>query len=248
LIKLATREGEMMAMQGSAHEGSAHDAVGPDRTTRLLAAGGVAGPIIFVALVVVGGFLYDGYSHVSQAISELGGEGAEYAALQNFNFIMVGVLVIGFAWGLARGRAASLLGAALVGFFGLSSSIANGLLPCDLGCEGTTTVGLLHNITGIAGFLAAIAGMFVLERQWRTNPGWRGHAVLTRRAAFLALAGLVGFIVTKAAELESIDGLLQRVFVVVLLAWIALTAARLYRDVSGVVSGERGVESSGRPA
>ncbi len=213
----------------AATQGRIQDSVSSDRTTRLLAAGGVVGPILFVALVVVGGFLYDEYSHISQAISELGGAGAEYAALQNFNFIMIGVLVIGLSWGLVRGRGEPLLGPVLVGLFGLSSSIANGLLPCDLGCEGQTTVGLLHNISGVFGFLAAIAGMFVLERRWRSDPGWQGHAVFTRRAAFVALAGLAGFIVTRAAEVESIDGLVQRVFVVTLLTWIVVTSARLYR-------------------
>jgi len=61
----------------------------PSRAVRLAALGGVVGPILFASLVVIGGILYDGYSHTSQKISELGGEGAEYAVLQNLNFIMI---------------------------------------------------------------------------------------------------------------------------------------------------------------
>ena len=56
------------------------------RAVRLAALGGVIGPILFAVLVIVAGFAYDGYSHVSQKISELGGEGAEFALLQNLNF------------------------------------------------------------------------------------------------------------------------------------------------------------------
>ena len=67
---------------------------------RLLALGGTVGPALFVATIIAAGFLYDGYSHVSQTISELGGEGAEYALLQNMNFLVLGVLVLGFAWAL----------------------------------------------------------------------------------------------------------------------------------------------------
>jgi len=44
-----------------------------DATTRLAVIGGVIGPILFAVLVVVGGILYDGYSHTSQKVSELGG-------------------------------------------------------------------------------------------------------------------------------------------------------------------------------
>ena len=90
----------------------------------------------------------------------------------------------------------------------------------------------MHNVTGLAGFAAAIAGMLLLAKRWRHDPRWRAHARLTRAAAFVALAGLVGFIATEALEAEAIDGLLQRVFVAVLLGWITITGLRLSRDGS----------------
>jgi hypothetical membrane protein len=34
---------------------------------------GIAAPLIFALLVTVSGAMYEGYSHASQAISELGG-------------------------------------------------------------------------------------------------------------------------------------------------------------------------------
>ncbi len=202
------------------------------RAVWLAAVGGVIGPILFVVLIIVGGVLYEGYSHVSQKISELGGEGAEYALLQNLNFILFGVLVIGFSWALARWFGPSYLGPALIALFGLSSSIANGLLPCDLGCSGETTVGLLHNITGMTGFLAAILGMFVLAKRWQRDSRWQSHVGFTRRAAFVAIGGLVWFVATQALDAQSTAGLAQRVFAGALLLWIAITAARLAREVA----------------
>jgi len=204
----------------------------PSRAVRLAALGGVVGPILFASLVVIGGILYDGYSHTSQKISELGGEGAEYAVLQNLNFIMIGVLVIGFAWALARVLGPPLLGPVLIGIFGLLSSIANGLLPCDAGCKGETTVGLLHNITGVVGFIAAIVGMFVLARRWRDDPTWQPHVGFTRGAAFVAIGGLVWFIATQALDAQNLAGIAQRVFVSALLLWIAVTAARLLSEIT----------------
>lgn len=197
---------------------------------RLAAMGGVIGPTVFAALVVLGGALYRGYSHAGQKISELGGEGAEYAMLQNVNFVLLGVSVIGFAWALAQVFGPPYWGPALIGVFGLSSAIANGLLPCDAGCQGETTIGLLHNITGLIGFVAAIVGMFVLARRWRDDPNWRNHAGFTRGAAFVASAGFVWFFATQAMDAQSLSGIAQRTFVGALLVWIIVTAVRLTRE------------------
>ena len=180
--------------------------------------------------MVLGGALSSGYSHMTQTISELGGAEAEYAILQNINFLLLGFVVIGFGWVLSVSRGGAFLGPALVGFFGLSSAIANGLLPCDAGCKGQTTVGLLHNITGLAGFVAVIAGMFVLARLWHVDPAWRSHALFTRRTTFVALVGLIGFVATQAMDVDTVDGLLQRIFVAAILVWITTTALRLYRE------------------
>lgn len=186
------------------------------------------GPILFALLVVVGGVVYGGYSHVSQKISELGGEGAEYAILQNLNFAFVGVLILGFSWALARTIGPSHLGPTLIGYFGLVF-LAHAWIPCDLGCNGETTVGLLHNVTGLTGFVATIAGMFVLARRWRRDPAWQTYAGFTWGAMSVALAGLTWFVITQAADLQSLAGIAQRTFAGALLLWIGATAWKLHR-------------------
>ena len=197
--------------------------------TRLAALGGVVGPIVFAMLVIVGGVLSDGYSHVTQKISELGGEGAEYALLQNINFIVLGLAVIGLSWALARTLGPPYTGMVLVAFFGLVAVIHGGLLHCDIGCTGTTTEGLIHNITGVTGFIATIAGMFVLARRWQHDSMWRPHARFTRGVASVAIGALVWFVVTQAADKQSFAGIAQRIMAGALLLMIATTAARLFR-------------------
>ncbi len=202
-----------------------------DRSIRVAALGGVIGPILFAVMVIVGGVVYDGYSHVSQKISELGGAGAENAILQNLNFIMLGVLILGFSWALARVIGPPYLGPALIGYFGLIAVVHGALLPCDVGCQGQTTVGLLHNVTGVSAFIATIVGMFVLARRWRDDPIWRSHADFTRTVAFVAVGGLAWFIATQALDAQSLAGIAQRVFAGSLLLWIAATAWKLYRQI-----------------
>ena len=70
--------------------------------------------------------------------------------------------------------------------------------------------------------------MLVLARCWADDPAWITHVRFTRRAAFVAVVGLGAFVVTQAAELDSIDGLVQRVFAATLLIWITATALRLH--------------------
>lgn len=194
---------------------------------------GVIGPGLFAILVVTGGTLYNGYSHTGQKISELGGQGAEFAVLQNVNFIVSGLLVAWFAWALGRTLGPPYRGPALIGAFGISSFIANGLLPCDVACVGATPVAQAHNVTGLLGFLAAITGMLILARRWRHHPRWRHHVAPTVGAAAVAIAGLIWFIATVGGDPHHpLGGISQRVFVGALLVWIARTAWLLHRHLT----------------
>lgn len=200
---------------------------------RAAARGGVVGPFLFAAVVLVAGWQYGGYSHVRQKISELGGAGSEVALLQNINFLVFGILVLGFAWALGHHLGAPLLGPALLGVFGGASGLLQGVLPCDAGCAGSTPVGLAHNVTGLVGFLAALGGMVVLARRWRTDPRWSRHVTPTVVAVVVALAGLAWFVFTQATgDVHHVGGVAQRTFVVALLAWIARTAWLLDRQLA----------------
>lgn len=196
---------------------------------RLLAVAGIAGPALFVIAIATGGLLDDEYSHLNQAISELGGAGAANPAVQNTAFIVLGLCVIGFAWALSRAIDPPHVAPALLAVFGLSAAILQAVFPCDPGCRGATTSGLLHNTTGMTGFVAAIVAMFLLARRWRDDATWGRHALYTRISGYVALGGLIAFVITQAAQIDSIDGLVQRIFAVTLLLWVALTSAELLR-------------------
>lgn len=203
-----------------------------DNLLRFLALCGIAAPIVFVILVTVGGFIYEGYSHAIQAVSELGGVEAQYPLLQNTNFFVIGVLFIAFAFGLHRGIGGgrgSTLGPVLVGLFGVSSGLANAFLPCDPGCEFQSITGTMHNLTGLGGFIAAIAGIFVISRRLRGDPHWHSFhrfSWITGVAALVSLLLWIG--VAKAAEIDSVNGLLQRLFIAVWFIWVEVMALRLF--------------------
>lgn len=208
---------------------------------------GIVAPILFAVVVVVAGFFFDGYNHLDDKISELGGAEASSAWIQSTNFVVLGLLVAWFAWALVRQLGRPWLGAALIGFFGISSGIFNAVFPCDVDCAGATTVGLLHNLTGLAGFLAAITGMILLVRRWRNDEEWRSHVSFTRGAITLAIVGLVWFVALEATGATQWNGLAQRTFVVALLGWIFVTGLRLRRltNASGRHSIDRSTVAAG---
>jgi len=87
---------------------------------------------------------------------------------------------------------------------------------------------LLHNITGLGGFLTGLAGKVVLARVFRRTPEWRSHYRFTEAM----LAYTVVMLVVQAVLPDSISGLTQRLFIASLLVWIEVTAIVLYRRLS----------------
>ncbi len=182
--------------------------------------------------MTVAGFLYEGYSHATQAISELGGVEAQYPIVQNANFFVFGILVVAFAFGLHRGiggGSGSKLGPVLVGVFGIIT-VAQAFLPCDAGCEFQSLIGALHNLTGLSSFLALCVGILVTSRRLKGDPNWqsyRGYSLITGVAALVSLLAWIG--VSKAAGIDAVNGILQRVFIGIVLLWIEVVAIQLFR-------------------
>jgi hypothetical membrane protein len=202
---------------------------------------GIVAPVAFASVVVIAGALYPGYSHSTQLISELAAVHSPVAVIQTVNSLAMGVLLIPFAWalhaGTIRGRQ-SVLGSTLIGFFGFAA-IAYALLPCDPGGEFVTVTGSIHNAIAICGFLAALTGIFIVSRTLTSDPNWghkyRLYSMITAAAGLTALIlwivigssappGLPRF----AARVPSMNGILQRVFVGILLQWIEVMAIRLF--------------------
>lgn len=191
----------------------------------------MAAPAVFTVLVIIAGAYYPGYSHVTQAISELGGVAARNPLIQNVNFFVSGILIVAFAVGLYRhlGRAGhSVFGVVLVGAFGLVISV-HAFLPCDAGCAFVSPVGSAHNVSGLAGFLSVTAGVFLVSRVFAVDRNWRSYRAYSMMTAIAGFASLVLWIaLAKAARMQVMNGSLQRVFASIIFVWIEVIAVRLF--------------------
>jgi hypothetical membrane protein len=146
-----------------------------DPLVRIGALAGIGGPLLYVVVVAVTGYLTPGYDPVTQWISELGATGAPYATV--FNVIgpgLFGLLSIVFATGLwraLRGGPLAFAVAVLVGIAGIAG-ILEGVFPCDRGCVPVTPAGALHLAIGIVPLLGMLAAMEIFAFDVRKRPEW----------------------------------------------------------------------------
>lgn len=199
-----------------------------DRQGRLLLCG-VVGPPLFFAIFTVAGAGRPDYSAARDFVSwlSLGDQGWE----QIGNFILYGVLMLGFAAGTRsalRSGPASVAGPILLAAYGAGLVLA-GVFVADPGRDVTTFHGGMHIVSSVALFAALAAACFVFARRFIRVSGWRGFGLYSVATGFVVP---VLFFLTGGPMTQSlgITGAVQRVTIAVGWAWIVLLALRLRRQ------------------
>jgi len=205
--------------------------------TRLLLLCGVVGSPIFIATFLVEGATRPGYNPWRNFVSQLAtGEGGW---VQTLNFLVFGVLMLGFAIGLARSGARSIaiaLGVFAIGIIGaglFATDPALGYPPGEAALR--TTHGTVHGVAGLVSFTSNAVTCFVVAFHFRRDPRWRGFVRYSIATGIVVLALFVASTaVSVADELGQLPngptGLIQRASIVIGFGWIALLAYRLRRD------------------
>jgi hypothetical protein len=219
--------------KGEKHmETSAQSAGEQPAAIRLLLACGAIGPLLNSVVILVLGATRPGYNawQVPDSSLELGVGGW----MQITNYLVTGVLLLGFVIGLRRvlrtGRG-STWGPILFGIYGLTF-IGTGLFVTDPvlgyppGASSMLTVhGILHDLFGQLQFIALAVACFVLARRDAAAPerrGWTWYSVAT---GLLVVASDIFFFLTF--ELDGPAGLIERIGIIGGCSWIALLAIRL---------------------
>ena len=202
----------------------------PWTARRALATVGAAGPVVFLAVSVLAGLLKPGYDIREQAVSDLA-VGA-HGWLQTANFFALGAAMIASALALApacrHGRgspsAVALLAAAGAGMFTV------GLFPTDLVGAPATTSGAVHNTLSLGVFLALIVAAALhgrALRRARTDTGLARYSTLTAIGVFAILVVFALFAGDVGDPLHQVSGLIERLFIAGVLAWITVVSRRL---------------------
>ena len=196
------------------------------------------GPIAFTVAWIVAEALQDGYSPRRDYISELAALDARHAWLMITGFLLLGVGTVALGIGLAgalKGRLAR-IGSILVALAGVGIIVA-GLARVDCrsrldACAARIDAGdvswhsATHELVSLVLFLALVAAPLVLARAFSGDEPWRDlHAY----SITTGVVGLVLLVLLFSGVAGSWTGVVQRVFVTVLLLWIAILGARLIR-------------------
>lgn len=165
--------------------------------------------VLFLLTLVIAAENYPGYRHASQFVSELGASGAPTEMFFRFgNFLPCGILIMVFSFASIKvlpKSGVTTLGFCLLAYNALGSLTA-AFFPCDFGCrpESPSVSQIIHNLVGLGGYLAAIAGLFVLAIQARTWHGLRYLFPLGIGCGLAALTSLLfvdpGFVFAGLAQ------------------------------------------------
>ena len=187
-------------------------------------------PLLFVSIIVVAGSRKPGYSHISQFISELGY--GPNAFLQNLYFVLTGMLVAAFSYGLHKGLPqGSRKGPAFVTAFGIGL-VGAGVFPGDPANPFVQSMDFLFaTVLEISGVLAPL---FVYTRL-KKNPGSE------KTLQIFALYGTsssttAAHVLRRGLQLDSsgaVEGGCQRTFLTIPFLWIEAMALDRYVSTIG---------------
>jgi hypothetical protein len=142
-----------------------------------------------------------------------------YGFAQVANFVVSGLLLAFFSLGLHLGtKDGPPLGPAFL-FVAGTAMMLMGFETDPIRRIGPRSLhGLIHDAAFVIFVLAFLAALFSLWRRFEANSRWRGHARYTLATGMLAVLLLL------------LPGVAYYLFIVMLLAWIEVTAIRLWRS------------------
>jgi hypothetical membrane protein len=206
---------------------------------RLLLTGGIAGPLLFILVILIEGAARPGYDAWTQAASVLSLSNQGW--MQIANFIVCGLLILGCAVEvrqILRDGPGRTWGPILLAVVGAGLIIA-GIFVTDP-AQGyppgtppgpslhTTLHGAIHFfIGGLAFFSGLPASCFVFARRFAGDIQWKGWSLYSIISGIMMIAFFVAFAI--ASTHAGPGGLFERVSIAIGMIWMALFALKLLR-------------------
>lgn len=186
---------------------------------------GILGVSFFIVSSIVGGFLIENYSILSQYISETYAIDTEYGViLRTFGFIPSGILLTLFCFiGVTYFQPSKLIKIGFYGigiFYGLATVIV-GIFPCDSGCNrqlvDPSTSQVIHNLMGLLTYIFVPICMILIGvglRKFSNNNKFSVQSI-----AYGAISILFVYLLIYNSNSVYI-GLYQRMVEIVFIIWI----------------------------
>jgi hypothetical protein len=205
---------------------------------RQLAWAGVIGPILFVVIFTIEGWLRPGYKPLTMYVSELslGSRGW----IQILNFIVFGSLFLVFTRAVAaefQSGKASRGGVILLTIIAICYLLSGPFItdPANTPRNEMTLHGILHGIFGAIVFSLMPISCFVFLRCFREDPKWQFLQWWTLALGIIIAAAVI--LLTVATKLPNTQnlfgewlGLIQRLAIVPFMIWLFVFALGLIRQ------------------
>jgi hypothetical membrane protein len=161
---------------------------------QILAVCGMASPIVYTVMWILGGIVRSDYNHVRDDISSLFAVNAPRKRLFN-SFIIASSLLLfvfylGIHWGINNGQG-SIIGPALFVVSGFLGVLVALFFPLDTGGEIISIRGKMHLVLVMASGILTIGGMIALWFRLESVGAWSLFANYTLISAIIALILMV---------------------------------------------------------
>ncbi|MET0711584.1 MAG: DUF998 domain-containing protein [Jiangellaceae bacterium] len=135
----------------------------------------------------------------------------------------------------SRPRTVAIVAFAIASLATVASGVCASDPPRADGTVGYTTVGAIHDLSGLVGGLAVLVGLFALARACRRDPAWERTAGIVRLFAVLFVVGLITEIVigelsTVGPDGDGVTGVAQRIDLAITMTGAILLGLRLYNS------------------
>lgn len=197
---------------------------------------GIIGALLFIATSIYGGLQIDGYSFISQFISESYATGIPKARNLQYAYIASGIFLTVFGilapWYFPKSRGIKIGFFLFAVFYGLGT-VTTGYFPCDLGCPNGAEVSFsqfIHNISGFFTYAIVPFCLIGLGLSFKKFPRTRG---LSKLSFVCGIVSLVFVILLFSSPAGQFIGLIQRTIELSILIWIlycSLHITRTFKD------------------
>jgi len=183
---------------------------------------GLIGALLFAIASVIGGMQIDGYSFISQFISESYATGIPNTNYLRYMYIASGFLLslfgltAPFAFPNSKGIKIGFILFAI--FYGLGT-VTTGYFPCDYGCPGDSEISLAQFIHNTAGFLVYSIVPFCLIGLGISFRRFEQTKVLSKLSFVCGIVSLVFVVLLFGNPKGPLIGLFQRIIEASILIW-----------------------------
>lgn len=200
------------------------------RAIRWLLFCGIAASLLLTIFVTAAALLTPDYSRWLEPISQLGAQGRPHAQVMNAGFIIMGLLLSGFAYGLYCHLGRCILAKMVWLLLAVSSIgiILSGIFQADwkaLGVTGTLEDNL-HTVFAQVTFISFLTCMAIFTMLAHRRPSW---CDFTRVSLVFFLANLVLLVLLDAQVSWAGHGVLEFCFMGLSLVWLVAVSLRSLR-------------------